>query len=419
MNKIKFFNITLILIFQSIALAIVQFKWENDDMKNLQEAFRECVANGASNEFPNMFQRTFISDKAPLNTACEKSILAIDFGGTSLKLGFYDLTTGVRVEIKTQVIKIPQKDEIQALDAFDWVASKVRSFLEDCTNNTDIIAGLTFSYAMEQTSLCTGKILSLGKNFHFKKLEPGSDPIKLLTKSFTKENLNISLVALANDTVATLMSVDKKENQHRIGIVLGTGTNAAYFKQEKGRPVEATNLEWASFDTKTVKMNSFDIEFKEDLDKKGIESALLDRYVGGLGFLYLLNKAARAEGLLKDGTSYSIEYVNSILKGEVKNPKLHRIIEDIKTRSMQVIVSLVAGLVENMGIDIEREGLTLVLNGTIFEQSFDFEIFKKELVAFFKSNEFLNKIDINFERPPDASLIGMVNIIRTQVLDVQ
>lgn len=71
------------------------------------------------------------------------------------------------------------------------------------------------------------------------------------------QNIKVDVVALANDTVGTLATRAYRDSQCYVGVIFGTGTNAAYIEKVseipkwKGQDKSGKmiiNMEWGSFD---------------------------------------------------------------------------------------------------------------------------------------------------------------------------
>lgn len=369
---------------------------------------------GHSNEFPNMFKRSFVFDKSPSQETYAGKILAIDFSGSVLKLGLYSLRNEKSGMIKKTSIVVPKKETAKHMNFFDWIAPNVLKFVDHGDKNESIIAGFAFPYPLEQTSLRSGKILSIVGNFHFIPIELGSDPAICLSDSFKRKGLDIDVCVLVNDAIATLMSVDKGKGDHIISIVIGNGTNAAYFKQEDGCETEAINLGWGSFDSIGIRRNVFDCGLELNFIDDEIESGILDRYASDLGFRPLLNAAACVCDRGCQRHDYKQKEIREIINDGVATSEIYKLIKNIRRRSVLVTVSLVIGLMKTMGIcDLDR--VVLVLGGTFFEDKYEYNMFIQEASIYFIINEMFY-IDFDFEQAIDGSLDGILRIIQKCVL---
>jgi len=91
--------------------------------------------------------------------------------------------------------------------------------------------GFTFSYPCEQTSLRAGTLVKWTKGFSASGAE-GQDVVQLLQRALKRAGCpGASIRALVNDTVGTLAAAVHKDKAAVIGMILGTGTNAAYVER--------------------------------------------------------------------------------------------------------------------------------------------------------------------------------------------
>ncbi|KRH94401.1 Hexokinase [Pseudoloma neurophilia] len=388
------------------------FEWTVNDVLTLKKNYSDCLKEGKSEKWPFMFQDTFVYDKKIKSTFHHEKLLVIDFGGTTLKLGLYEAKNGIVTEIMLpKYIKIPEKQKIEHIEAFDWVAYQISEYLGDIEE--EIYGGLTFSYPIEQISINSGKVLAFEKNFHFKVDPKNKDPVAAINRALKERGYNIKIAAIANDTTATLMSVKKIEKDHRIGIVLGTGTNATFFRNDKNNKKQAINLEWAGFNSPDIKRTIYDIQLEEEMKKSGNNTTFLDRFIGGYGFFHILNMTLKDMGLIKK--DLTPEDIKKHIHDDNRNNEIFQVIKNIKTRTARVLTGLLLAVVDNMEIKSD-ETITFILNGTIFSDPFDKKIFYTEMKRFLKfSGIKLNQI--RFMRPKDASLVGMVNILLSEVLE--
>lgn len=412
MKQVKIHHVLFVFLILSKMSSINEFEMTFEDIIQLKDDFKACLSQSSLFKHPNMFQKTFVHDKYSNTTFNDKKILAIDFGGTSLKLGLYQIREGEIVEsLIMHSFKIPEKDEISNIDAFEWCADKIHDYLNGTSEN--IIAGMTFSYPVSQNSLSSVRILNLSKNFHFKEIPLNGDPINLLNEALSKKNMNIKVKGLANDTVSTLMSLKKKPKDHRIGIVLGTGTNASYFKRNGNGDNEAINIEWGYFDSPYLKKNKYDLDFAEELKIRGDKTNNLDKMIGGFGFLHLLNKAILENKV--SNKKISLEEVIKIIDKKDEKCQIFQLITNIKKRSMRIISALVLGIIETYHLKND-ETITLILNGSIFDSYFDNNLFVSENREILEYNGIDTK-KISILTPSGASLKGIVNILCTELMN--
>lgn len=392
-----------------LLLPLTLFEWSKDNIIELQNEYLKCLESGKDERYPNMFQHTYIHDKPVKTPHYHKNILAIDFGGSSLKLGLYNVIDfNIIEEIEPEHIRIPNAENIEDVDAFEWIVDRIAKYIPD--KKKEIIAGLTFSYPVKQTAINSGETLNLAKNFRFKPISGQIDPVIELNKVLKARGYNIIVKALSNDTVTTLMSFQGAKDDHRIAVVFGTGTNASCFKFDS--ILEACNLEWGTFEPAELLKNKYDKKYENILKKKGDKTNVFDRLIGGYGFLPLLNMVMKDIDSTK--TELTLEDVNNEISKADENSSVFLAIKAIKLRSMKIIIAMIFAIIKSKKIK-QHETVTLILNGSVFDHSFDHELFLSEISANLDLIG-LRPDQIRSRKPKNASLVGMVNILMQEIL---
>ncbi|KAK6534544.1 hypothetical protein TWF281_005858 [Arthrobotrys megalospora] len=114
---------------------------------------------------------------------------------------------------------------------FDWIADKIGEVVAEKFGKrmTDELLplGLSWSFPIESTAIDRGKIQNMGKGFRVAEELLGTDLKDHFQKAFKRQGLNISMEAIINDSLATLLSHAYVSPATRCGLILGTGTNTA------------------------------------------------------------------------------------------------------------------------------------------------------------------------------------------------
>lgn len=115
---------------------------------------------------------------------------------------------------------------------FDWMAEKVEAMVREAGHGSEptpqpMPLGLTWSFPIEQTSSRSGKIQSMGKGFCGHQGTTGQDLGELLTAACQRRKINVRVDAIINDSTGTLLSRAYTNPTVSMGLILGTGTNAA------------------------------------------------------------------------------------------------------------------------------------------------------------------------------------------------
>merc|ERR1712154_240453 len=142
---------------------------------------------------------------------------------------------------------------------FDHIADCLASFLHERNlQGENLPLGFTFSFPLVQEGLTVGRLAQWTKGFKCSSVE-GRDVVELLKEAIRRRgDISIDVVAILNDTTGTLMSSAWREPKCRIGLILGTGTNACYLEDIKnietinpddfpGQEHMVINTEWGAF----------------------------------------------------------------------------------------------------------------------------------------------------------------------------
>lgn len=176
-----------------------------------------------------------------LPTGEEKgTYIALDVGGSTFRVALVELrgrdsrqqSPMIIKHIATSKIDEPIR-KLPSTQFFDWMAGRIEAMLqqEKALYYSDQIVpmGLAWSFPVEQTSHRGGKIQGMGKGFACHEDTLGKDLGELLESACTRRNLRVRVDAILNDSSATLLSQAYLDPTTSMGLILGTGTNAAAY----------------------------------------------------------------------------------------------------------------------------------------------------------------------------------------------
>ncbi|EPR78106.1 Hexokinase [Spraguea lophii 42_110] len=384
---------------------VKEFKFSSEDKLNLANAFKKIV----DKKTDNMFLDTCVTIKEnKINK--EFKALAIDVGGTYLKLGLFEIKNNNEIKALAQAerFKILKDGSLKDVDLFEWICEKTKKYLEDNNVSGCLKAAMCFSYPLLHKSLKDGIIMTLGKNFPFKSLKSECNVSLELNKVFEKNNINVNVEAVINDVTATVTSSYRPGFDLYVGIVLGTGTNAGYIKKEGDEHV-VINCEWAVFDHPTLKKTTFDKKIEKLLkDKNNVHYNPLDVLIGGYKFVEIINLIMKEKNLKELNLNEILEIQNSEDK---KYDETKKIIYTVKKRNSVVIASLIFGIIEHF---CPTGKILITLNGSVFEYEFDMNLLEAECD---KLKEILEKhhYEIEYDVQKNASLIGAMKVLNNCV----
>ncbi|XP_066949436.1 hexokinase type 2 isoform X6 [Macrobrachium rosenbergii] len=246
--------------------------------------------------------------------------LALDLGGTNFRVLLIQL--GEKCSMDSRIYAVPQPIMVGPGDGlFDHIAECLASFIKERELGDELLPlGFTFSFPCKQEGLTKARLARWTKGFKCAGVE-GRDVVELLKAAIARRgDVKIKICAILNDTTGTLMSCAWKNHNCRIGLIVGTGTNACYM--EKLEKVELwdgdldephqviINTEWGAFGDNGC-LDFIRTEYDNNIDCESInpgrqlyEKMISGMYMGEIARQVIIRLVA--EGLLFDGKSSEI-----------------------------------------------------------------------------------------------------------------
>ncbi|XP_044202873.1 hexokinase HKDC1-like isoform X1 [Thunnus albacares] len=262
--------------------------------------------------------------------------LALDLGGSKFKVLQVKVREGMGirrggVEMEEKTYSIPKELLIgKGTELFDHVSESLKDFLHEKNISLEKKHPLafTFSFPCEQSTLNQGLLLNWSKNYRARGLQ-GKDVVQVLREAVDRTGgMDVEVLAMVNDTVATMMTCGFDDRYCEVGLIIGTGTNACYMEElrhvdlvegDEGRM--CVNTDWGAFGDDGA-LKDFITEFDRDVDaasnnpgKQLFEKMVSGMYLGELVRLVVLKMAKL--GLLFDG------HVSNALKTKGKITTAH------------------------------------------------------------------------------------------------
>ncbi len=295
--------------------------------------------------------------------------LALDLGGTNFRVMAVNLRGKGEIHVgATSRYSIP-KDIItgKGEDLFNFIASKLGAFIESgkLAKDKTYALGFTFSFPVKQTGIKSGTLIAWTKGFSAEGVV-GKDVVALLEGAMKKQNINcISVEALANDTVGTMIAKCYARKDCDIGVILGTGTNACY--PESRISGLTVNTEWGNFNK--LRQTKFDLVLDDASNNPGLqlfEKAVSGMYLGEIFRLVALSlidekllfaSSKLARSAFEVPYSFTSEQMSSLAEGtfDAKSTSLSQMADEdfavmvsmakiISTRSARLAAAAVASL---------------------------------------------------------------------------
>lgn len=433
----------------AIEILTKQFLLTDDRLAVIIKEFRRRMEEGLATDgkmlkmIPSFFTRRPQGNETG-------SYYAIDLGGTNLRV--LKVTLDGQGGVKTDHQKFSLTEEAKGRTLFDFMAQCVETFLDDrdlrpTGQEPAVPMGLTFSYPVQQTSICSGTLVQWTKGLNVPGCV-GRDVVRLLQDALLRLGLRVKVVAMVNDTVGTLLSAAYSNPTSQMGIIFGTGTNAAYYEDVnslakwKG-PVPASgemvlNIEWGAFDSDVFAFLPFtphDIK----LDRKSInprkqayEKMISGMYLGEIArniILWLVDQRLLLDGrsseILNAMWSIDTSYLSSAVVDE--SPELTEVQQIIEKtlnvprstlvdRQIFKVVSLLVGeraaRLSSVGVvatltkraDLLGKPVNVGIDGSMYEHYPNFESILAETTSHFLTPEQFK--NINFSLAKDGSGVG-------------
>ncbi|XP_064970018.1 hexokinase-1-like isoform X1 [Musa acuminata AAA Group] len=201
---------------------------------------------------------------------------ALDLGGTNFRVLRVQLGGKEHRVVKKEPkeVSIPPHLMVGGSDElFDFIASALAEFVASEGEDFHIPVGrqrelgFTFSFPVRQTSIASGTLIKWTKGFNIEGTV-GEDVVAELTRAIERQCLDMRVSALVNDTIGTLAGARYYDNDVIVGVILGTGTNAAYVERAHAIPKwhgllpksgeMVINMEWGNFRSSHLPTTDYD-----------------------------------------------------------------------------------------------------------------------------------------------------------------
>ncbi len=209
------------------------------DAKRIRDVFVSELERGMQNGLKNscvQMENTYVGTTS--TSGLGGKFLALDLGGTKFRVILLELKDGKidREEVAYYTVE-EEKRKGKGEALFDFLAECIADFVsKQSLSGQRLPLGFTFSFPMTQSALNEGFLVTWTKSFSCPGVE-GEDAVKLLNSAIRRLggdlSRNIEVVAILNDTTGTLVKGAYDAADTCIGLILGTGCNAAYLERKE------------------------------------------------------------------------------------------------------------------------------------------------------------------------------------------
>lgn len=194
---------------------------------------KELSMGLARDTHPRAVVKCFITHVQELPSGKENGkFLAIDLGGTNFRVLLITLDSGSIDTISKDYCMDQCLIEGPGKALFDFIALCLAEFCkENGVERDNLPLGFTFSFPVQQLALDKGILVTWTKGFKCDGVV-GKNVVELLQDAINRRgDVKVNIVAVLNDTTGTLMSCAYDYPTCRIGLIVGTGSNACYIEK--------------------------------------------------------------------------------------------------------------------------------------------------------------------------------------------
>ncbi|XP_019587267.2 hexokinase HKDC1 [Rhinolophus sinicus] len=368
--------------------------------------------------------------------------LALDLGGTNFRVLLVKIRSGRRsVRMYNKIFAIPLEImQGTGEELFDHIVQCIADFLDYMgLKGAQLPLGFTFSFPCRQTSIDKGTLIEWTKGFKATDCE-GEDVVDMLREAIKRRNeFDLDIVAVVNDTVGTMMTCAHEDPNCEIGLIAGTGSNMCYMEElrnielvEGDQGKMCINTEWGGFGDNGC-IDDIQTQYDKEVDegslnpgKQRYEKMTSGMYLGeivrqilidltkqGLLFRGQISERLRTRGIFETKFLSQIESDRLALlqvRGILQQLGLDSTCEDsivvkevcgaVSRRAAQLCGAGMAAIVEKRREDqgLERLKITVGVDGTLYKLHPHFSWILQETVK-----ELAPRCDVTFMLSEDGS----------------
>lgn len=260
--------------------AVAKFLLSDDQLKTICEKMESEMLKGLQKSTnPQAKVKMIPSFVQSLPDGKETgSFLALDLGGTNFRVLHVTLRAGKKPEIDSQIYKVPESVRTGTGEMlFDHIALCMAEFLKRIgKEEAKLPVGFTFSFPCHQTEIDSAKLITWTKGFSAEGVE-GRDVVTLLREAIDRRgDITVTIIAVVNDTVGTMMSCSYGDPDCVVGLIVGTGSNCCYMEKMSNIEVLESNdgdmcinMEWGAFGDDGI-LDDIRNEYDTDIDEHSL-----------------------------------------------------------------------------------------------------------------------------------------------------
>jgi len=364
-----------------------------EDLRRVHDAMRVAIRQGLESSSGSL--RMIPAYVPPCQAPRGRQAIALDAGGTNVRAAlvqFDDAGEPAIVRVERTALPGAGGAVVDRRTFFGTLADLVASL-----QSPAVPLGFVFSYPTRILPDRDGVLLRWTKEVKAEDVVGTRVGRNLATALQSRHGHELPGVTVLNDTVAALAAgaIRISGTGGAIGLIVGTGTNMAYFEQraaikklppdEAGPPEQAINMESGNFDG--VPSTSFDLALDAASDDPGrqlMEKMVSGRYLGELCRRVLRGARGKnvltgavVQELVEPWTLGSADVAAALertpqwqgplaLVEEAERPVVVRLLRAVVDRAAQLVAAGLSSVVDHLGL--AAAPVAIVAEGTMFWQ---------------------------------------------------
>uniref|UniRef100_A0A8C7IIF0 hexokinase n=1 Tax=Oncorhynchus kisutch TaxID=8019 RepID=A0A8C7IIF0_ONCKI len=347
---------------RQITETLAEFRLTSDQLLEVKKRMRTEIQNGLGKKTHDsatikMWPTYVLSTPDGSENG---DFLALDLGGTNFRVLLVKIRSGKRrtVEMHNKIYAIP-------MEVMQGTGEEVSKF------------GITVN--------AIGILVTWTKGFKATDCE-GEDVVGLLREGIKRrEEFDLDVVAVVNDTVGTMMTCAYEEPTCEVGLIAGTGSNACYMEEMRNIEVVegdvgrmCVNMEWGAFgdngcldDIRTEYDRAVD-DFSLNLGKQRYEKMCSGMYLGEIVRNILIDLTKRGflfrgqiSETLKTRGIFETKFLSQIESDRLALLQVRSILQQLgldSTCDDSIIVKEVCGTVSRRAAQLCGAGMAAVVD---------------------------------------------------------
>uniref|UniRef100_A0A8D0L3T3 hexokinase n=1 Tax=Sphenodon punctatus TaxID=8508 RepID=A0A8D0L3T3_SPHPU len=314
--------------------------------------------------------------------------LALDLGGTNFRVLLVKIRSGRRKSVRmyNKIFAIPLEImQGTGEELFDHIVQCIAEFLEYMgIKGARLPLGFTFSFPCRQASIDKGSLVGWTKGFKATDCE-GEDVVDMLREAIKRRNeFDLDIVAVVNDTVGTMMTCGYEDPNCEIGLIAGTGSNVCYMEEmtnieivEGDEGKMCINTEWGGFGDNGC-IDNIRTKYDKEVDEGSlnprrqryekmtsgmylgeiVRQILIDLTKQGLLFRGQISESLRTRGI------FETKFLSQIESDRLALLQVRRILQQLgldSTCDDSIIVKEVCGAVSRRAAQLCGAGLAAIV----------------------------------------------------------